>query len=175
MSRKKCHRKHWATGSAGVFAINKAIQRNNRSPLAEDFQRDIMLPAFAALEDLRVGKLTTATFVVLNEFNCMTWQMGRQVAIYRANDSTGDVAMIAKEHTEKAAEAFSAIGIRWQERGTFVPKAEELQAIRASFDLCTQLVALLPGGMILEAQLEGEKMVRGAQFGAAVAGASHAE
>lgn len=161
MSRKQCKRRHYRTGSDTYFRQLGTIYRHSVDMPTDDQQRDVLLPGYVALDELRAGRLDASQFVTLNEVNCMTWQMGRQVAIHRANADTGYVALQAKDTTEAAAEALSSIGIRWRDRGRFVATGDELEAIRVSFDMCSQLIALLPSGMVLQALMDAESMVRG--------------
>jgi len=159
MSRKSCKRKHWHTGAAGFHVINTAIETCCQADVKEEHQRDILLPAYLELESLRTGQMNSDGFFTLNEFNCMTWEMGRQVAKYRANEETGGVALLAKQRTEAAAEKLQALGDRYNWSGKFVAKADELEAIRESFDLCKELIAVLPSGMVLTAMKDAEKLL----------------
>jgi len=131
MSRKQCKRKHYATGSAGVSIIHQTIFKASTADVATN---------------------------ELNESNCMTWQLGRQLAIHRGSAETGDLALMVKQRTEAAAEALAVIGERWRERGTFTALAAELEAIRQSVDLCRQLLAVMPKGMALTAMIDAEAM-----------------
>jgi len=158
MSRKQCKRKHYATGSAGVSIIHQTIFKASTADVATNEQTDILLPAYMALDNLRAGMLDSTRFIVLNESNCMTWQLGRQLAIHRGSAETGDLALMVKQRTEAAAEALAVIGERWRERGTFTALAAELEAIRQSVDLCRQLLAVMPKGMALTAMIDAEAM-----------------
>lgn len=154
--RKPCKRRRW-TPDAG--SINRAIYTSVQTGVTAPMQRDVLMPAFVAIDELRLGALTGTQFITLNEANCMVWQMGRQIAKHRANTESGELALAIKEKTETAAESLAAIGERKVSRGNFVATAAELDAIRLSLDLCAQLLALLPSGIALRAMIDAEKMV----------------
>lgn len=156
--RKRCNRKRQFTPQYDI--VRKTIVCANMEDLNEADQRDICLPAFLALDELLMGKLTSELFVTLNEFNCMTWAMGRQVAINRASEETGEIALMAKEKAEKAAEALATIGERWAGIHRFVTSGDEIIAIRQSFNFGRQLLGVVPTGMVMRAMIDAEKMVR---------------
>ena len=157
--RKHCKRKHFKTGPAAVNVLNRTIFTVSRADLSEANQRDILLPAFLALDDLRAGKLSPGHFVTLNESNCMTWQLGRQLAIHRVSAETGDLALVVKQRTEIAADALAEIGERFRTRGSFTPTGDELESIRLSLDLCRQLLATMPAGSVFKAMDDADEMV----------------
>lgn len=112
-----------------------------------------------ALDKLRAGKCTQDDYITINEYNVMLWTLGRQVAINRASEETGEVALLAKDASEKVAECLLAIGNRSIERGRFVATGDELNAIRESFDLADQFIKSIPKGLVLQAMMEAEGMV----------------
>lgn len=157
--KKKCKRKHWKTGAAAANVIKETIHLCDQSDVQEDHQRDVMMPAYMALEALRTGELDSDGFITLNEFNLMTWEMGRQVAIHRANEESGETALLVKERTERVSEYLADLGIRWTNLGRFTARAEELDALRQCFQLCSALMALLPSGLVLQAMKDAKQGV----------------
>lgn len=142
--------------------INRTVLGNSREILSESNQRDILLPAYLALDDLRAGRLGADHFVTLNESNCTTWQLGRQLAIHRGSVETGELAMAVKRQAEAAADALAEIGSRFSSIGNFTPRADELDAVRGSIDTYRQLLATMPSGCVFRAIDDAGEMVGGA-------------
>lgn len=159
--RKKCKRKIRPQSNA-LLVYNRTILMARRDEISEDDCRDIVLPAFLALEDLRTGHLPADKFITLNEFNCMTWALGRQAAKNGVSRETGDIALEAKKISEDAAEALAVIGERFNERERFIATGDELNAVRLSILLCEQLVHAMPTGLVLQAMREAEELVKSA-------------
>jgi len=89
----------------------------------------------------------------------MIWQLGYQVLAHSGGGATDSLAMVAKARSEAAADVLADIGVRFNDRGSFVPKGDELEALRQTFDLCRGLLAVMPTGMVSTAIDNAHEMV----------------
>lgn len=139
------------------------LEAANRLPLEESEIDTIMMPVLGSLDALQFGELDTEGFVILNEANCIAWSMGR-IVLQDGGATPGNlsIAMSLKEHSERAAEALTAIGERYKKTDRFGTSATELQDVRDAMSWYRRLLEVLDSGQVMRAMKEGAQMVNDA-------------
>lgn len=139
------------------------LEAANRQPLEEGEIDTIMMPVLGSLDALQFGELDTEGFVILNEANCIAWSMGR-VVLQDGGATPGNmsIAMSLKEHSERAAEALTAIGERFKKTDRFGTTATELQDVRDAMSWYRRMLEVLDSGHVMRAMKEGAQMVNDA-------------
>lgn len=139
------------------------LEAANRQPLEESEIDSIMMPVLGSLDALQFGELDTDGFVILNEANCIAWSMGR-VVLQDGGATPGNlsIATTLKEHSERAAEALTAIGERFKKTDRFGTTATELQDVRDAMSWYRRMLEVLDSGHVMRAMREGAQMVNDA-------------
>lgn len=154
--RKVTRRKHQP---ASTHALYRTLDRANTRQTSRSQQIDLELAAESVRSKFTDGTATADTFVDLNHINILTWQMGRQIAIHRKNEETGDIALLLKDVSERCADVLIDVGHRSNRTGKFGLTGDELKAIDEMLDLHRQAIGVLTQGMLTVAMIDAEGMV----------------
>ena len=124
-------------------------------PVDETDINAVMLPAYQTLDSWTRGTLTDDQFVALNEYNCFGFCLYAEV--YRRG-SAGTKSLLASMSGifEDTADYLALVGDRYASRGTYAPKAEELDKYRQMLASVDALLPLTDVGAVVTA-LKGAK------------------
>ena len=144
--------------AVAAMAFNTRIALNMVEDTSEIDQAELLNGPLLHLTMLQTGKLTDAGFVDVNEANCAAFCLAGE--LYRNGDA--ETRRQLNETTiiyTTAADALAAIGARCMRTNRYGATGDELQAVRTSLDMYSQLIAVAPRGLVLRALRQAQKMV----------------
>lgn len=125
----------------------------------EDDADELTISPFSNVDRLSTGTLNDDGFINLNEANVAAFCIAARIHQLAANQETKDLIGQAQPYFEAAADALASIGHRKLERGRYVCKGEELNAIRESIRLYREVIMVSEKGLIMKALIDAKKMV----------------
>jgi hypothetical protein len=144
---------------AGVMMFHTAMAKTMVGETTEADQRELITGPLAHLEELRTGGLSEVGFIELNESNVAGFCLAAE--LHKTGNTETRALLAPTEATfQAAANALADIGERKNRMGKFVVRAEELQALRESFDMYGQLIAVAPRGYVCRALQEAARLVQ---------------
>lgn|SRR5574343_343485 len=144
--------------AVAAMAFNTRIALNMVEDTSEIDQAELLNGPLLHLTMLQTGKLTDAGFVDVNEANCAAFCLAGE--LYRNGDA--ETRRQLNETTTiytTAADALAEIGARFMRTNRYGATGDELQAVRTSLDMYSQLIAVAPRGLVLRALRQAQKMV----------------
>lgn len=139
-------------------AIKTVIASNMVTEQESNIHADLVLPAYAMLENLTHGTLDTDGFVKLSEMNAACFCLAAQIHEH----GTDKVKAFIKTYepiTVAAANALHMIGERYAGKGKFGATGDELSALRKAIAALDDLLLMAPKGIALRALIQAQKMV----------------
>lgn len=144
--------------AAGVMAFNTRIALNMVDDTTDVDQAELLNGPLLHLTMMQTGRLTDSGFIDINEANAAAFCLAGE--LYRNGDT--ETRRQLNETTviyTTAADALAAIGTRCMRTNRYVATGDELQAVRASLDMYSQLIAVAPRGLVLRALRQAQQMV----------------
>lgn len=139
-------------------AIKTVIASNMVSEQEQDIHTRVVLPAYAALENLAKGLLDVHGLITLSEVNATTFCLAAKMH-EQGTDAVKQAMKVHEPTTLTAANALEGIGNRYAENGKFGATGDELGALRKSIVALDELLLMAPKGIALRALIQAQKMV----------------
>jgi hypothetical protein len=149
--------------SAAWLAMNTLPIKKSFADQDAQAHIELIAPAYAAL-DVLTGTATCEPwlddegFVRMIELNTFGFTLAARLHEYGTESTKATVAPLQPVF-EHAADCLTYIGNRKLEIGRFRATGDELKAIRASFDLLDQLIAVSDQGHTLTALIDAKRLV----------------
>lgn len=143
---------------AAAMAFHTRLALNMVDDTTETDQAELLNGPLLHLTMLQTGKLGDTGFIDINEANAAAFCLAGE--LYRNGDA--ETRRQLNETTviyTTAADALSAIGTRCVRTNRYGATGDELQAIRASLGMYSQLIAVAPRGLVCRALKQAQKMV----------------
>ncbi len=145
--------------SCSMVKIQAALFSASAQETTEDDQNVLVLPVYAAITKFTNGVAETDDFVRLVEMNTFGFQLGK--LIHDAGDeTTRHVVLPSRDVFEATSDALTALGDRNGKTGRLVFTGNELQQVRSMAHWVEQLCQVASRGMILQALIAAEKLVK---------------
>ena len=155
--RKKYTPKRMSVDTAATV-INTRLALNMVDDTTDIDQAELLNGPLLHLTMLQTGKLNDTGFIDINEANCAAFCLAGE--LYRNGDAE------TKRQLNKttiiyttAADALASIGTRCMRTNKYGAFGDELQAVRASMDMYSQLIAVAPRGLVCRALRQAKRMV----------------
>jgi len=143
--------------AAAAVAQRAAIMGARTDPMTPEISTRLLLPAYAALENLTHGRADDDDFIRLVKFNLFGYELSAR--LWQYGNAKEQFAKLEPDF-QGAADALELVGKRKEATGRYGTAAAELAAIRASLVLLAELLALSTEGHAITALTKADETIR---------------
>lgn len=142
---------------AAAVAQRAAIMGSRTDPMTAEISTRLLLPAYAALENLTHGRADDDDFIRLVKFNLFGYELSAR--LWQYGNAKEQFAKLGPDF-QGAADALELVGKRKETTGRYGTTAAELTAIRESLALLAELLALSTEGHAITALTTADATIR---------------
>lgn len=163
--RARQHRKpqqRWNKDAAHL-AINTMLVKCSTDEQNEHAHHKLIIPAYAALENLLAGRLDSDGYWRLQEAVTYAYLLATRLNQYAANDTTRAALLPCEAPLHSASELLAVLAERRRDEGRYRIGGGELDVLRQALDLVDQLTGVSTQGHTLSALIETVELLQGAR------------
>lgn len=144
----------------GWAAISEVLQTHSARDATESDKNAILIPIHVVVERWRTGALTDSDYLSLNEFNAFGFCLSGMLYARGTEDTKRAVGPMSRIF-DRVGEHLKDVGDRWADKGSYTPRADELQAYQTMLAQLDVLIDVADIGAIVEALRDAKRLCEG--------------